>query len=511
LLYSPNSPNSPPLRTPNSQLPTPHFPIVTTKTLPPLDRLAMIFMAGVAIVTLLLLWSGDRTLPQVRDFNWQGRNISAEDTAFTLTFNRSIDHATVEKNIQITPPLPGKISWAGSKLAYTLAHPAPYGNTYKVSLQGAKELIGQQKGKAMVPFTGNFRTPDRLFAYISSGVADRGQIVIYNFQTQKPLVISPPGLVVTDFKVDLQSQQIIFTAAEAKTLQNGQPAIASQQVYRVSTGIAPRNSNTQFTPPGQLELILDNREYQNVKFDLAPDGNKIVVQRINRKNPGDFALWVVALDKSASPYKLKQSGDFVITPDSTEVAAAVGQGVSIFPLTPDRSSNLDFLPKFGSVLSFAHDGTAAAMIQYNSDYTKSLFVVTNQGVEQQIFKTNGSIWDAKFSPAKDIIYALATELKTKGNSSQEEPYLAAIDLKTQKIIMMLLLPIQQGLQMSLAPDGLAVMFDQIDQGDSTNQIIQGGSNGILWLLPIPPNLRELTTAVKAERLPLSGWHPRWLQ
>jgi hypothetical protein len=485
--------------------------VTINKPLLPLDRLAMIFMAGVAIITLLLLWSGDRTLPQVRDFNWQGRNISAEDTAFTLTFNRSIDRAAVEKQLQISPPLPGKISWAGSKLAYTLAHPAPYGNTYKVSLQGAKELIGKQKGKAMVPFNGNFRTPDRLFAYISSDKADRGQIVIYNFKTQKPTVVSPKGLVVTDFKVDRQSQQIIFTAADSKTLAQGQPAIAIQQVYRVSTGIAPRNKDSQFTPPGQLELLLDNREYQNVKFDLAPDGNKIVVQRISRTNPGDFALWVVTLDKSALPSKLKQSGDFVITPDSTEVAAAVGQGVSIFPITADRGSNLDFLPKFGNVLSFAHDGTAAAMVAYNSDYTKSLFVVNNQGVEQQVFKTNGSIWDAKFSPAKDIIYALATELKTKGNTSQEEPYLAAIDLQTQKILMMLLLPIQQGLQMSLAPDGLAVMFDQIDQGDSTNQILQGGSNGILWLLPIPPNLRELTTAIKAERLPLSGWHPRWLQ
>ncbi len=404
--------------------------MTTPKPLLPLDRLAMIFMAGVAIVTLILLWSGDRTLPQVRDFNWQDRRISAEDTAFTLTFNRSIDRAAVEKQLQINPPLPGKISWAGSKLAYTLTHPAPYGNTYKVSLQGAKELIGKQKGKAMVPFTGKFRTPDRMFAYISSGVADRGQIVIYNFQTQKPLVISPPGLVVTDFKVDRASQKIIFTATDVKTLQNNQPAIASQQVYSVSTGIAPRNNDSQFTPPGQLELILDNRDYQNVKFDLAPDGNKLVVQRISRKNPTDFALWVITLDKSAPPVKLKQSGDFVITPDSTEVAAAVGQGVSISPLTLTTDSNLNFLPKFGSVLSFATDGTAAAMVEYNSDYTKSLFVVNNQGIEQQIFKTSGSILDAKFSPAKDIIYCLATDLKTKGDTSREEPYLTAIDLQT---------------------------------------------------------------------------------
>jgi hypothetical protein len=486
---------------------------VTPNTpLQPLDRIAIAVMTGLTIATLMLFWSGDRTLPQVRDFNWQNRSIGAEDTAFTLTFNRPMDRALVEKQLTVSPPLPGKFSWAGSKLAYTLLHPAPYGYSYQVDLQGARETIGKQRGKEIVPFVGQFRTPDRMFAYISSGEADRGRIVIYNFKTQQPIAITPANLVVTDFKVDLYSQKIIFTATDAKTIENRQPAIASQQVYSVSTGIAPRNPDTkeQFTPPGKLEIILDNRDYQNVKFDLSPDGKKVVVQRVSRKNPTDFALWVVSLDNSTPPTKLKQSGDFVITPNSTEVAASVGQGVSIFPIVPDRQSTIDFLPKFGNVLSFANDGTAAAMVAYNSDYTKSLFVVTDRGTEQQIFKTTGSIWDAKFLPTKDIIYCLATELKTQGNNSYEEPFLAAIDIKTKKILQMTILPVQQGLQMSLSPDGLAVMFDQVDKGESTNQIIQGGSRGILWLLPIPFNIRELTTPITATRLPLSGWHPRWL-
>jgi dipeptidyl aminopeptidase/acylaminoacyl peptidase len=470
-------------------------------------------MAGLAIITAILLWSGDRTMPKVRDFNWQGRSISAIDTAFTLTFNRPVDRTSVEQQLKIAPPLPGKISWAGSKLAYTLTNPAPYGHNYQVNLSGAHEAIGKKQGKEIVPFQGQFRTPDRMFAYIGTNMSDRGRIVIYNFKTQKPLSITPEGLVVTEFKVDNYSQKIVFTAADTKTLQNGQPAIASQQVYSVTTGIAPRNAdqNHQFTAPGNISLIFDSQEYQNVKFDLSPDGNKVVVQRLSRRNPNEFALWVVSLDKSLPPSKLKQSGDFVITPDSSEIAAAVGQGVEIFPIVPSQRKNLDFLPKFGNILSFAADGTAAAMVEYNSDYTRSLFVVTNQGIEQQIFKTTGSIWDARFSPAKDIIYCLATELKTKGNTSQEEPFLAAIDVKTQKILLMTLLPIQQGIQMSLSPDGQAILFDQADRGESTNQILQGASNGILWLLPIPENIHELTTPAKAERLSLSGWHPRWLQ
>jgi hypothetical protein len=473
----------------------------------------MSFMLGLAIITLLLLWSGDRTLPQVRDFSWRNRNIGAEDIAFTLTFNRQIDRDTVEKNLKIEPPLPGKISWAGSKMAYTLNNPAEYGNSYTVDLQGAREAMRTGLGKEIVPFRGQFRTNERLFAYIGTGEGDRGRIVIYNFKTSKPTILTPANLVVTDFKADRSSEKIVFTASDLQTLKNGQPPIASQQIYSVSTGIDRRDGNTdrQFVPAGKLELVLDNTGYQNVKFDLAPDGTKVVVQRVNRQNPNDFALWLVHLDKKSPPTKLKQSGDFIITPDSTEVAAAVGQGVSLFPLTTETASNVDFLPKFGNVLSFNADGTAAAMVKYNGDYTKSLFIITNQGTEQQILKTTGSIWDAKFAPSKDLIYCLATELQTKGENSREQPYIAAIDLKTQKVIPLMLLPMQQGNQMSLSPDGRSLIFDQIEGGENTTQLVQGKGNGILWRVTIPPNIRELTAPLKAEELTLPGWHPRWLE
>ncbi len=478
-------------------------------------------MVGLAIVILLLLWSGDRTLPQVRDFSWQNRNIGAEDIAFTLTFNRQIDRSSVEKQLKIQPPLPGKISWAGSKMAYTLSNPATYGNTFTVDLRGAREAMRKQLGKEIVPFRGKFRTHDRLFAYIGTGERDRGRVVVYNFQTQKPTILTPENLVVTDFKVDRDSQKILFTASDIQTLKNGQPPIASQQIYSVSTGIdrRPANSERQFIPPGKVDLVLDNREYQNVKFDLSPDGNKLVVQRVSRQNPNDFALWVIHLDGIGATTKIKQVGDFVITPDSSQVAASQGQGVSLSPIAADAGSGLDFLPKFGNVLSFNADGTAAAMVKYNPDYTRSLFIVTNQGTEQQILKTTGSIWDAKFAPSKDLVYCFATELQTKGENSQEQPYIAAIDLKTKKIIPLMLLPIQQGLQMSLSPDGAALIFDQIDspapklreQGQNTNQLIQGKGNGILWVLPIPANIRELTAPLQPKELDLSGWHPRWLE
>ncbi len=67
-------------------------------------------------------------------------------------------------------------------MAYTLTNPALYEKTYQVNLQGATEAIGKHSGKEIVPFRGQFQTPDRLFGYISSSPVDRDRTIVYNFK-----------------------------------------------------------------------------------------------------------------------------------------------------------------------------------------------------------------------------------------------------------------------------------------------------------------------------------------
>jgi hypothetical protein len=481
-------------------------------------------MTIVCILTVaigILLWSGDRTVAEVRTFSWQNSKINADDTAFILSFNRQVDRESVEKSLKIVPPLPGKISWAGSRLAYTLLSPAPYGNAYTLDLRGAREvaptnLFARQDdkstklGKEILPFVSRFRTPDRMFAYLGTQGAEKGRVIVYNLKTQERKPITPSNLVVTDFKIDRSSSKVVFTATTPELLNSGQPAISTQQIYQANTGIERSRSGESILPDQKVQLVVDNQEYQNIKFDFAADGNKVVTQRVHRKNPSDFALWVFYLNGETPPTKLKNSGDFVITPDSSAVAAAEGEGVSIFQLSENFQNNLDFLPKYGTVLNFAHDGSAAAMIKFNNDATRSLYLVSNQGQEEELLKTGGSILEAIFSPSKDLIYCLATELQTNNETSQEQPYLVAIDLKTKQVIPLLILPIQQGINMSLSPDGLAVMFDRVANANNTDGLAKGEGDGILWLLPIPPNLRQPNAPIKAEQLPLPGWHPQWL-
>ena len=86
----------------------------------PIDRVAIILMLVLSVLMGLLLLSGDRTAPKVREFTWENKQIGATDTGFILTFFRPMNHATVEKNLKLEPSLPGKFSWAGRRMAYTL-------------------------------------------------------------------------------------------------------------------------------------------------------------------------------------------------------------------------------------------------------------------------------------------------------------------------------------------------------------------------------------------------------
>ncbi|MEW6497303.1 MAG: hypothetical protein AB1589_33090, partial [Cyanobacteriota bacterium] len=83
-------------------------------------------MLVLSLLISILLWGGDRTSPYVRDFSWQDKPVGAADSFFILTFSRPMNQTSVEANLQIQPPLPGLISWAGRRLVYTLTNPAPY-------------------------------------------------------------------------------------------------------------------------------------------------------------------------------------------------------------------------------------------------------------------------------------------------------------------------------------------------------------------------------------------------
>lgn len=485
-----------------------------------LDKLAILAMVVIALIIAGVLIRGDRIAPRVRDFNWDNKQIGVDDTAFVLTFSRPMDHESVEKNLKIEPLLSGRTSWAGRRMAYTLNAPAPYGTEYKVTLQDAVDYF-HGEGLHTIPlqaFESSFRSRDRAFVYIGVQGEEAGRLVMVNVTQQEKKILTPPDLVVNEFKPYPLGDRILFGATRQSKQTQG---LLEQKLYRVSTGLqinppSPLDPQEQAPEPvaqeaGKLEQLLDSNTYQNLKFDLSADGKIIVIQRVNRNDPADFGPWILREGSAPEPLKGQPGGDFLLTPDSQSLAIAQGQGLAILPLEPDAEP-LDFLPKFGIVLGFSRDGSLAAMVKFNSDRTRSLFLVTNQGTQRELLTTPGSIFSAQFDPTKQILYCLLSEL-IPGETYQEKPFLAAINLQTNELTPLVPLPNQRDVQVSLAPDGLAVLYDQtleVENPEAASLRSRAGkaiADSRLWILPLDP---ENLSNVQPEPLPISGLRPRWL-
>ncbi|MFK8182076.1 MAG: hypothetical protein AB8B99_01790 [Phormidesmis sp.] len=517
----------------------------------PLDSAArrMMLAMGVSIAVMLLL--GSQALLQVRSFSWQGKAVSPEDVAFLLTFTRPVVPESVEKNLQIEPKLSGKFSWAGRKMAYTLSVPAAYGETYTVSLPEADSLIGEV---GFEPFEATFRTRDRVFAYIGAEGEENGRIVLFNLTEKKKTLLTPEEQRVMDFKVYPERDRILYSAIPQNNQDNS--LLAASQLYTITTGLDenPLPPAWKFWEPkqtiaaaGEIETLLTSENYQNLKFDLAPNGEVIVVQRVNKENPADFGPWVLTQGEPPRKLETEPGGDFTIAPDSASLLLQQGQGTAIIalgqssnaesnssednspegnnsqqPQTTEASDELlDFLPDYGQTLDIANDGSAAALVNFNQDdpdkrFTQSLFLVSNQGKETQLLQTEGSIISAQFNENNDILYCLINKLIA---DEEEEflvmPYLTAINIKTGKATTLIEMPPQSDITVALSPDGLAILFDEAlaNETQAIEESFEGPTHR-LWLLPLFSTLEErlagAPTPLPPSELEIAGRNPTWL-
>lgn len=503
-----------------------------------LDRAAigLIFILTVLIMGLLLL--GYRGKPQVRSFNWADRQVGAQDTALTLSFNRPMDLGSVEKNISFftgedndlkPTTVSGRSSWSGRKFFYTLDRPLPYGQSFQVRVEGGQDRFRSgDYHEIMMPFQASFKTRDRSFAYIGAENEEDGRLVLFNLTQNQKIVLTPPNLVVFDFKPYPLGDRILFSATARSANPELPTSLVEQELYTVTTGLrinTPSDDVPVMADAKQVTKVLDNREFQLLKFDLSADGKTAVVQRVNRKDQTQSTPWIIRLSTEQPPEILKfdqPTGDFLITPDSQSLVVTQGQGISVVNLNQasekeGKRESLSFLPKFGNVLGMSADGSTAAMVKFNTDFTRSLYLINNQGTETEIFKTTGSILKAQFSANRRTLFCLLTEL-INGEQYVENPYIAAIDItaiqkeqstkaspKLSTIHPLLRLADQRGVQISLSPDNVGILLDQkvpaITPDGKPTQTSQ------LWLLPLG---EDLTKPIDPVDLNISGLLPRWL-
>lgn len=482
----------------------------------PLDRLAQALMVFLTLVIGGMLLLGGPAASKVRNFSWDNKQVGAEDNAFLLTFSRPMDQDSVEKNFSIEPPLPGRFSWAGRRMAYTLNVPAPYGNEFKVTLPEASDRFSSSTTN-FVPFEASFKSRERAFTYIGIDGEEQGRLMLYNLSNQEKTALTPEDWTILDYKPYTQGDRILFAAVKQdETIQQ------NQQLYTVTTGLDKDNSTS-----GQVKTVLNNNEYQNLKFDLSPDGQTIVVQRVNRNNPGDFGPWVITQDKEPRRLETEPGGDFIIAPDSQSLLLQQGEGTAIIALSDAQNEQsgdiLDFLPQYGLVMDVADNGSAAAMVSFNQDdpekrYTQTLFWVSNQGDEKPLLNVTGSILDAQFDPSNELLFCLTSRL-LEGDTYQVQPSISAVNLKTNKVDTLWTLPPQPSAHMSLAPDGLALLFDEIvPSADKDSSAVADDGVAIatarVWLLPLyqtsDARLKKQPQPIEPQSFPFSGLNPIWL-
>lgn len=471
----------------------------------PLDRTALLLMLGLTLLVSLLIALGDHTVPRVKDFSWQTEPIGAEDQAFTMTFNRPMNWAQIKPNLSIDPPVDGKLSWSGRRMAYTLLRPIQYGQQFKLSLSNVEE---QQKGETHRPrimqsFEAAFHSRPRAFVYVGTNSEESGRLVLDNLSRDQKTILTPENLEIFNYKPFPKGDRVLFSATE---LDPNAPGVLNPDLYMVTTGIGEED------PRPQVTKILGQDRYQLLKFDLSPTGDRIVVQRAVRGADGalgEVSLWQMPIDGSPTEIPTETGGDFQIAPDGQTLVIGQGQGLAVIPLDQSSVSEpLDYLPDFGALLSFSLDGTAAAMVKFNSDATRSLFLVTNQGQQRELVRLNGGILSAQFDVQKEKLYCLLTRV-IDDQDYLEQPYLAAIDLASDQLTSLIDLPFQPNLTMSLAPDGASILFDQVLERPENSGVSESDDSLIsasnLWQLPLtsgsqPLNPRKLT----------SGASPQWL-
>lgn len=527
------------------------------------DRAAWLTIAVVIVAIAVLLLFGDHSVAGVRSFSWQNRDLSYPDRAFILTFNRPVDRDTVEDNLKIQPKLPGRFSWSGARMAYTVDEPVPYGESFTLTLKNATTLpIGLQKEvQTFEPFTGKFAGRDAVFAYVGVDGEEAERLVLYNVTQQIKTLLTPPELKVTDFLPFPDRDRILFGASltpeaakSARSVKSKNDKgnldlaadVTEQQLYTVTTGMDERSPPSGFNPlqivqswfnsgppeAGQLELVLDAEEYQNLKFDLSPDGRAIVVQRVDRQNPDEFGLWAIVDGAPPRRIPTEQGGEFLIAPDSQALAMTQGEGLAILPLPKTTTGKqrrqtfqttikpLEFLPKFGELLNFSPNGSAAALVKFNKDYTRSLFVARNTGQEIELGNINGSIRSAEFSPDGKWLYCLLAEIvgDPGAKNYQEQPYIALINVENKETQLLVLLPDSQAIQMDLSPDGRSLLFSRPvllqESGEppvpDDTPLDDSATTSQLWQLQTQRQADGKWIANEPEALPITGIQPRWL-
>ncbi|MEO1134532.1 MAG: DPP IV N-terminal domain-containing protein, partial [Cyanobacteria bacterium J06639_1] len=316
-----------------------------------------------------------------------------------------------------------------------LERPLQYGQTYSLNLAEARDRQGRSLAQ---PYELELPTRDRQFLAIGTGGRGAGQLIHVNLTTGEANLVTPPDLEVSELAVGGDGDTAYFFAGD-----RGSPR---QNLYQLS--LSDREST----------LLLDSETYQNFRLKVSPDGSMAMVERIDNEQPSAPELWMRASPRDRfAPIDIggETRGDFSIAPDNNSLIVAQGQGIAVVPLNDD-SSTPDFLPQFGQILAIAPDGSAAAAVQFNSDISQTLAVVTHTGQRHDLARASGSIQSGIFAPSGTRIYAAIGIADPE--TFAERPQIVAYNWSDRAESTLVSLSYPATLEFDVAPDESAILY-----------------------------------------------------
>ena len=486
-----------------------------------LDIVAIFVILCLSVVISILLILGDPNFPQITNFSWEKKQIGVWDQSFTLSFNRLMDQESVEKNLIIDPPLPGKISWSGRNLIYTLTENPFYGKEYTLRLDSATELNKSEKPQEIESFISKFYSRDLIFAYIGlkekttenqtsqeeEKPEEKGKLIIYNQTQNITEILTPQDLWVVNFAMYPEGDKAVISAFDPTQ------GFDEQKIYTVTTGLNFEDRDI-INPLGKIRLLLDSKNYENIKFKLSKNGKTLIVERKSRQNPTDHSLWAIFENQEPKPLGILGQ-DFKLSPDGNTIVISLAEGISLRPLTTEGEQV--FYSGYSQFLAFSHDGSKKLMEKVNANYTRSLILIDDEGKEKELAMSLTPFIDCQFEPRKEeIIYCAKTEITEKDGIYVEKPILAMMKLKNPKFFPLISLPNDPNFIMSLSPDGTYLAFDQVKSAtdnSNVNGINEKGKAialGKLWLFPVPKVSPEDEPIKQPPQEYDIGYHPQWL-
>ncbi|MEB3173968.1 MAG: hypothetical protein VKN60_02090 [Cyanobacteriota bacterium] len=484
-----------------------------SRLLPAVNRfegaaLLVIALLG-GLISFELLWGRPAPL-RVNYTNWQNKKIGAQDRILSLGFNQPIDGQGLSQLWKISPNLGGQLSWQGKRLFYSLTETPRYGVNYQIQLQPGLGAAPRE----LENFTSLASARNRSFFYIGTDGEERGRLILFDLTDPQKLqktILTPKDLLVRQFQVYPQGDRVLFIASDPR---ERQPQLA---LFTVTTGVHHNKTQQSAEIPGRLERLLAEDGYDTLQIALAPRGERGALLRQNRQNPTDRGLWILEPDGSARPLGVKAE-QFRLSPRGTQAAFRQGDGVGIAPLTPEGGGS-QFWRGYERAMAFTPDGNGVLLTQINDDYTYSLVIKNSQTQETEaIFRSVYPVQTCEFDPIPpQDLYCLKTEMVNQGEGNfQEETFLIRIDRKTGKTQSLLALPNYPDAQLSLAPDGSALLLDQaaiappVGANDVLTPSQQAVTEARIWLLPLAELRQTQSTPRLAPQEVTAGFAPLWL-